>query len=60
MVDHAHDVALALAVGDLVDADPAKILEGVGHPGAPVGHDAGQDPAYAAPGDAQEAADRAL
>jgi hypothetical protein len=32
VADDAHDVALAAAMADLVDADPAKALQGVGHP----------------------------
>src|SRR5262249_55900936 len=60
MVDDDGDVALALAVGELVDADPLQAGERVAAPAGLLDHHPLDDPADGRPGDAHQLADRAL
>ncbi|MER3485587.1 MAG: hypothetical protein C4345_06085 [Chloroflexota bacterium] len=59
MVDDHGQVALALAVADLVDADPAQMVERI-ETSALLGGDPGQDPADRQPGDPHQLRDRPL
>lgn len=52
VVDHAGQIAVALAVGDLIDADPQSIEQIVGV--AAIGDHSGHDRGHGAPRDAQQ------
>ena len=59
VVDHDREVAVALLVGDLIDADPSQAGEPVAE-GLHVGPDPGDDRPDGAPGDAHQLGDRGL
>ena len=60
VADDDADIALALAVGELVDPDPLQAAQGIAAPALLVGDDPLDDPPDRVPGDAHQLADRAL
>lgn len=60
VVDDTGDVALALAIGELVDPDPAQPLQPVTAPRLLVSDHPLNDPAHRQPGEPHQLADRAL
>src|SRR5665648_1211286 len=60
MIDHAGQVAPALAVGHLVDTDHAKAIEAIGPLTLVLGDDALEHPPDRRPVDPHEAGDHAL
>ena len=59
VIDHDRQVALALAVRDLIDADPHQPRQRI-HAGAALGDHPRDDPPHRDPGDTQQLGDRPL